>query len=66
MASPCTSIPMIVSVLLLSSELCANCPLLSAKLTRRVRPMRFIEIAGPQIIGLHHVEVAVHDQKPAF
>jgi hypothetical protein len=36
--------------------------LLPAIETRRVCPMGFVEIAGPQIIGLHHVEVAIHDQ----
>ena len=29
---------------------------------RRVLPIRFVEIARPQIVGLHHVEIAVHDQ----
>ena len=36
--------------------------LLRAEKTRRVRPIRLVEIAGPEIIGLHHVEVAVEDQ----
>jgi hypothetical protein len=30
--------------------------------TRRIRPVRLVEIAGPEIIGLHHVEIAVEDQ----
>src|SRR5215471_9096478 len=36
--------------------------LLRTKESRRVRPIRLVEIAGPQIVGLHHVKVAVHDQ----
>jgi hypothetical protein len=30
--------------------------------TRRIRTVRLVEIAGPEIIGLHHVEIAVEDQ----
>ena len=36
--------------------------LLRAEETWRVRPVRCGEVAGPQIVGLHHVEVAVEDQ----
>ena len=61
-ASPCTSMPMIVSALPLSSALSLSCLLLPAEEPRRVRPMRPVEVAGPEIVRLHHVQVAVEDQ----
>jgi hypothetical protein len=36
--------------------------LLRAEEARRVRPIWLIEIADPEIVRLHHVEVAVEDQ----
>ena len=36
--------------------------LLAAEEARRVGPIGFAQIARPQIVGLHHVQVAVEDQ----
>ena len=36
--------------------------LLSAKEARRVRSMRLVEIAGPQVVRLHHVQITVQNQ----
>ena len=36
--------------------------LLAAEEPRQVRPMRPFEVAGPEIVRLHHVKVAVEDQ----
>src|SRR5439155_1618435 len=40
----------------------AECPLLPAEELRRARSMWPFEIAGPEIVRLHHVKVAVEDQ----
>src|SRR5262249_30543508 len=36
--------------------------LLAAEEPRQVRPMRAFHVAGPEVVGLHHVQVAVEDQ----
>jgi len=45
-------------VVLAVGELC----LMRAEEARRVLAVGLVEIARPQIVGLHHVKVAIHDQ----
>ena len=37
-------------------------PLLPTEELRQVRAMGSLEVAGPQIVGFHHVQIAVEDQ----
>ena len=62
-ASPCTSMPMMESVLALSSAALVQGFLLTAEKARRVCPVGAVEPAVPKVIGLHHVEIAIEDQK---
>ena len=51
-----------VGVALVLAALRKKLPLPAEK-PRRVRPMRPIEVARPEVVGLHHVQIAVENQK---